>query len=47
MTHSHEEPTTTLPAREQLKAELWKAMKALDNIAVPTLSTKVVAIDEA
>ncbi len=47
MTHSHEEPTRTLPVREQLKAELLKAMKARDTIAVATIRTMLGAIDNA
>lgn len=47
ITMSYEEPPTTLPVREQLKADLLKAMKARDKIAVVTIRTMLGAIDNA
>jgi uncharacterized protein len=47
MSHSHEEPTPSLPIRDQLKADLIKAMKARDKIAVATIRTMLGAIDNA
>jgi uncharacterized protein YqeY len=47
MSHSQEEPTTPLPIRDQLKADLIKAMKARDKIATATIRTMLGAIDNA
>lgn len=44
---SYEEPSTTVPVREQLKADLLKAMKARDQITVATIRTMLGAIDNA
>lgn len=47
MSRSDEGQSTRLPVREQLKADLLKAMKARNKIAVATIRTMLGAIDNA
>lgn len=47
MSYMQEEPTTTLPIRDRLKADLLKAMKERDKIATTTIRTMLGAIDNA